>query len=61
MKQSNQLFHYVNADGTEVTVRHGVVVPDNHPDVKGHEAMFDDVGGDNSASEKRGPGRSKGS
>lgn len=43
MKQSNQLFHYVNADGQEVTVRQGVVVPDNHPDVQGHEALFDDL------------------
>jgi hypothetical protein len=46
VKQSNQLFHYAKSDGTEVTVRQGVVVPDNHPDVKGHEQMFDDVGGD---------------
>lgn len=43
MKQSNQLFHYVNGDGQEVTVRQGVVVPDNHPDVQGHEALFDDL------------------
>jgi hypothetical protein len=43
VKQSNQLFHYVNGDGQEVTVRQGVVVPDNHPDVQGHEALFDDL------------------
>lgn len=57
MKQSNQLFHYVTEDGREVTVRQGVVVPDNHPDVKGHEALFDDVGGDD-PEPKRGRGRS---
>jgi hypothetical protein len=43
VKQSNQLFHYVNADGQEITVRQGVVVPDNHKDVIGHEALFDDL------------------
>jgi hypothetical protein len=53
VKQSNQLFHYVNADGQEVTVRQGVVVPDNHPDVKGHEALFDDLSGDEPAAPAR--------
>jgi hypothetical protein len=43
VKQSNQLFHYVNPDGQEITVRQGVVVPDNHPDVAGHESLFDDL------------------
>ena len=57
MKQSNQLFHYARPDGTEVTVRQGVVVPDNHPDVKGHEELFDDVGNDDPQPAKRSRGR----
>lgn len=54
MKQSNQLFHYVDRDGVEQTVRQGIVVPDNHPAVKGHEPLFDDVGGDDPTAQ---PGR----
>jgi hypothetical protein len=52
MKQANQSFWYLNGDGQDVFVPAGKVLPDNHPDVQGHESLFDDLGSDQPAPAK---------
>jgi len=48
-------FSYDDKNGTPVTVAAGQVRASNHPDVKGHEALFEPV---EKASERQGAGAS---